>query len=38
MIFQERIVPEIGEHQLFLEDPNGIKVEMIFPMQRTTPS
>ncbi|MDT3275368.1 VOC family protein [Shewanella sp. SP2S2-4] len=31
MIFQERIVPEVGEHQLFLEDPNGIKVEMIFP-------
>ena len=24
-------MPEIGEHQLFLEDPNGIKVEMIFP-------
>ncbi|PKG55247.1 hypothetical protein CXF83_04335 [Shewanella sp. Choline-02u-19] len=31
MTFQERIVPEIGEHQLFLEDPNGIKVEVIFP-------
>ncbi|AAN55009.1 VOC family protein [Shewanella oneidensis MR-1] len=29
--FRERIVPEIGEHQLFIEDPNGITVEMIFP-------
>ena len=29
--FRERQVPEILEHQLFLEDPNGITVEMIFP-------
>ena len=29
--FHERVIPEIGEHQLFLEDPNGITVEMIFP-------
>ncbi|MPY25915.1 hypothetical protein FM037_02035 [Shewanella psychropiezotolerans] len=28
--FRERVVPEIGEHQLFVEDPNGITVEMIF--------
>ena len=32
--FRERIVPEIGEHQLFIEDPNGITVEMIFPYAR----
>ncbi|MGL5487492.1 MAG: VOC family protein [Shewanella sp.] len=32
--FRERIVPEILEHQLFLEDPNGITVEMIFPYSR----
>ncbi|GLK91201.1 VOC family protein [Pseudomonas turukhanskensis] len=29
--FRERVIPEVGEHQLFLEDPNGITVEMIFP-------
>lgn len=29
--FRERVVPEIGEHQLFIEDPNGITVELIFP-------
>nr|BFD42037.1 VOC family protein [Pseudomonas sp. FFPRI_1] len=28
--FRERVIPEISEHQLFLEDPNGITVEMIF--------
>ena len=32
--FRERIVPEILEHQLFIEDPNGITVEMIFPYSR----
>ena len=29
--FHERVIPQIGEHQLFIEDPNGITVEMIFP-------
>lgn len=28
--FRERVIPQIGEHQLFLEDPNGITIEMIF--------
>lgn len=28
--FRERVIPQIGEHQLFLEDPNGIAIEMIF--------
>ncbi|MGR6501948.1 VOC family protein [Shewanella sp. Koi 1] len=32
--FRERIVPEIFEHQLFIEDPNGITVEMIFLYSR----
>ncbi|MGY4533195.1 catechol 2,3-dioxygenase-like lactoylglutathione lyase family enzyme [Pseudomonas sp. TE3786] len=32
--FRERVIPEVGEHQLFLEDPNGITVEMIFPYSR----
>jgi catechol 2,3-dioxygenase-like lactoylglutathione lyase family enzyme len=29
--FRERVVPNIGEHQLFLQDPNGITVELVFP-------
>ncbi len=29
--FRERIVPELHEHQIFLEDPNGITIEVIFP-------
>ncbi len=33
--FRERVIPEVGEHQLFLEDPNGITVEMIFPYSAT---
>ena len=28
--FRERVIPQMGEHQLFLEDPNGITIEMIF--------
>jgi 4-hydroxyphenylpyruvate dioxygenase-like putative hemolysin len=28
--FTERVVPELFEHQLFVEDPNGIRVELIF--------
>jgi catechol 2,3-dioxygenase-like lactoylglutathione lyase family enzyme len=28
--FRERVIPQIAEHQLFLEDPNGITIEMIF--------
>lgn len=29
--FQERLVPELSEHQVFVDDPNGIKIELIFP-------
>jgi catechol 2,3-dioxygenase-like lactoylglutathione lyase family enzyme len=29
--FEERVVPNIGEHQLFLQDPNGIAIELVFP-------
>jgi len=28
--FSERVVPDLSEHQVFVEDPNGIKVELIF--------
>ncbi|MGD1824108.1 Catechol 2,3-dioxygenase or related enzyme, vicinal oxygen chelate (VOC) family [Chromobacterium violaceum] len=29
--FHERVVPELGEHQLFIDDPDGIRIELIFP-------
>ena len=28
---RERVVPELGERQVFLEEPNGIDVELVFP-------
>jgi len=34
-VFEERVVPNIGEHQLFLRDPNGIAVELVFPFAET---
>jgi catechol 2,3-dioxygenase-like lactoylglutathione lyase family enzyme len=29
--YEERVVPMLGQIQLFLEDPNGIMVELNFP-------
>jgi catechol 2,3-dioxygenase-like lactoylglutathione lyase family enzyme len=29
--FDERTVPGLGLHQLFVEDPNGIKIELNYP-------
>lgn len=29
--FRERVVPDLGQHQLFVLDPNGINVELVFP-------
>ncbi|WP_440217193.1 VOC family protein [Chromobacterium piscinae] len=29
--FHERVVPELGEHQLFIDDPDGVRIELIFP-------
>jgi catechol 2,3-dioxygenase-like lactoylglutathione lyase family enzyme len=29
--YRGRTVPEAGEHQVFLSDPNGVTVEFIFP-------
>lgn len=30
--FQEREVPRLGQCQLFLRDPNGIRIELNFPL------
>ncbi len=29
--YRERVVPAMGLHQVFLEDPDGITIEMNFP-------
>ncbi len=28
--FRERVVPDLEQHQLFLADPNGIAIELVF--------
>ncbi|WP_428718892.1 VOC family protein [Undibacterium curvum] len=33
--FWERVVPEISEHQVFLYEPNGVRIELIFPLDIT---
>ncbi len=30
--FDERKSPRLGQHQLFLRDPNGIRIELNFPL------
>ena len=30
---RERTVPQIGLHQLFLDDPNGVVIELNYPAQ-----
>jgi hypothetical protein len=30
--YRERTVPGLGLHQLFLEDPSGITIELNFPL------
>jgi catechol 2,3-dioxygenase-like lactoylglutathione lyase family enzyme len=35
--FRERTVPSLGLHQLFVEDPNGITVELNFPATEARP-
>ncbi len=34
--FRERLVPTIKLHQLFLEDPNGITIELNYPAHERT--
>jgi catechol 2,3-dioxygenase-like lactoylglutathione lyase family enzyme len=28
--FRERVVPNLDQHQLFIEDPNGVHIELVF--------
>ncbi len=34
--FEERTVPSIGLHQLFLHDPSGVKIELNYPAAEQT--
>jgi catechol 2,3-dioxygenase-like lactoylglutathione lyase family enzyme len=34
--FRERTVPNLGLHQIFLEDPSGVTIELNFPAQEAT--
>jgi len=34
--YRERLVPTIKLHQLFLEDPNGITIELNYPAHERT--
>ena len=36
MSFRERTVPNIGLHQLFLSDPDGVVIELNFPAAEHT--
>lgn len=36
MAVRERTVPAIGLHQLFLDDPNGVVIELNYPAQEKT--
>lgn len=30
-VFRERTVPDLGLHQLFVDDPNGVTIELNYP-------
>src|ERR1043165_7049190 len=34
--FRERVVPNLEQHQLFIEDPNGIHIELVFNAAEST--
>jgi catechol 2,3-dioxygenase-like lactoylglutathione lyase family enzyme len=36
VVFRERTVPSIGLHQLFLDDPTGIVIELNYPEAEST--
>src|SRR6185369_6502972 len=34
--FRERVVPNLEQHQLFIEDPNGVNIELVFAASEST--
>ena len=34
--FRERVVPNLEQHQLFIEDPNGVHIELVFNASEST--
>src|SRR5581483_11385853 len=34
--FRERVVPNLEQHQLFIEDPNGVHIELVFDSSEST--
>jgi catechol 2,3-dioxygenase-like lactoylglutathione lyase family enzyme len=36
--FSERSVPHLQEHQVFVQDPNGVKIELNFPLSEVHPT
>ncbi len=32
---RERVVPDLGERQVFVDEPNGISIELVFPADET---
>jgi hypothetical protein len=34
--FRERVVPNLEQHQLFIVDPNGIHIELVFDAAEST--
>ena len=34
--FRERVVPNLEQHQLFIEDPNGVHIELVFNAAEST--
>jgi len=36
LTFHERVVPNLEQHQLFIKDPNGITLELVFDASEST--
>jgi hypothetical protein len=36
--YRERAVPDLGLHQVFLDDPSGVVIELNYPATEQTPA